>query len=59
MKVENVVEIDFVSVCLEMDLGELVKVILILYCNMFFVMDKDGVLLGVVLLDDIRNIMFC
>lgn len=58
MKVENVVETDFVSVRPEMDLGELVKAISTSHRNMFPVTDKDGVLLGVVLLDDIRNIMF-
>ena len=58
MKVENVVETDFVSVRPEMDLGELVKAISTSHRNMFPVTDKDGGLLGVVLLDDIRNIMF-
>lgn len=55
MKVENVVETDFVSVRPEMDLGELVKAISTSHRNMFPVTDKDGGLLGVVLLDDIRN----
>lgn len=58
MKVENVVETDFVAVQPEMELGELVKAIATSHRNMFPVMDKEGVLLGVVLLDDIRNIMF-
>ncbi len=58
MKVENVVETDFVCVRPEMDLGELVKAISTSHRNMFPVTDKDGILLGVVLLDDIRNIMF-
>ena len=46
MKVENVVETDFVSVRPEMDLGELVKAISTSHRNMFPVTDKDGVLLA-------------
>ncbi|NDV57885.1 chloride channel protein [Bacteroides sp. 519] len=58
MKMEHVVEKDFSIVYPDMDLGELVKVISTSHRNMFPVTDKEGVLLGVVLLDDIRNIMF-
>ena len=58
MKMENVVEKDFVTVYPEMDLGELVKAISTSHRNVFPVTDKNGVLLGIVLLDDIRNIMF-
>ncbi len=58
MKMENVVEKDFVTVRPEIDLGELVKAIAASHRNIFPVVDKYGVLLGVVLLDDIRNIMF-
>ena len=58
MKMENVVETDFSVVHPEMDLGELVKEISTSRRNIFPVTDKDGVLIGVVLLDDIRNIMF-
>ena len=59
MKMENVVEKDFVVVHPEMDLGELVKAIAASHRNVFPVTDKKtGELLGVVLLDDIRNIMF-
>ena len=58
MKMENVVENDFVTVHPEMDLGELVKAIAASHRNIFPVTDKNGVLLGIVLLDDIRNIMF-
>lgn len=42
----------------EMDLGELVKAISASHRNVFPVTDKEGVLIGIVLLDDIRNIMF-
>lgn len=59
MKMENVVEKDFVAVHPEMDLGELVKAIASSHRNVFPVTETNtGQLLGVVLLDDIRNIMF-
>ncbi|NDV66351.1 chloride channel protein [Bacteroides sp. 224] len=58
MRMEHVVEKDFAIVHPEMDLGELVKVISNSHRNMFPVTDRDEVLVGVVLLDDIRNIMF-
>lgn len=58
MKVENVVETDFQKVSPEMDLGELVKVISHAKRNLFPVVDKTGTLKGIVILDDIRNIMF-
>ncbi|NDW12334.1 chloride channel protein [Bacteroides sp. 214] len=58
MKMENVVENNFTVIAPDMDLGDLVKVISNSKRNMFPVVDKDGVLLGIVLLDDIRNIMF-
>lgn len=58
MKVENVVEKNFVTVHPDMDLGELVKAISASHRNIFPVTDKEGVLLGIVTLDDIRNIMF-
>lgn len=58
MKVENVVEKNFVTVYPDMDLGELVKAISASHRNIFPVIDAEGVLLGIVALDDIRNIMF-
>lgn len=58
MKVENVVEEDFEIVRPGMDLGELVKVISKAKRNLFPVVDSNGLMLGVVVLDDIRNIMF-
>lgn len=58
MKMENVVETNFMTVRSDMDLGELVKAISASNRNIFPVTDKEGVLMGVVLLDDIRNIMF-
>ncbi len=58
MSVDNIVETNFVVVHPEMDLGELVKAISSSHRNIFPVTDRVGVLQGVVLLDDIRNIMF-
>jgi CIC family chloride channel protein len=58
MKVENVIETDFEVVHPEMFLGDLVKVISSAKRNIFPVVNDEGVLLGIVLLDDIRNIMF-
>lgn len=58
MKMENVVETNFKTVKPEMDLGQLVKVISESHRNIFPVIDDEGVLRGVVYLDDIRNLMF-
>lgn len=58
LKVENVIEKDFMTVKPEMNLKEVVDVIAMSHRNLFPVTDQDGMLVGVVLLDDIRNIMF-
>jgi len=58
MKVENVIETDFDVVGPSMYLGDLVKVISSAKRNVFPVVDENHVLLGIILLDDIRNIMF-
>ena len=58
MDIESVVETDFQKVHPEQDLGEMVKVISMAKRNMFPVVDARGVLLGIVVLDDIRHIMF-
>ena len=58
MDIESVVETDFEKVHPEDDLGEMVKVISKAKRNMFPVVDARGVLLGIVILDDIRHIMF-
>lgn len=58
LKVENLIEKDFREVHPEMTLKEVVDVISTCNRNLFPVTDKDGELKGVVLLDDIRNIMF-
>lgn len=58
LKVENVIEKDFKQVHPDMTLKEVVDVIATSNRNLFPVTDDNGMLLGVVLLDDIRNIMF-
>lgn len=58
LKIDNVIETDFHSVTPDMDLRQMVKVIAQSSRNLFPVVDSNGVLMGVVLLDDIRNIMF-
>lgn len=58
LKVDNVIEKDFLPVRPEMSLKEMVDVISRSNRNLFPVIDNDDNLLGIVLLDDIRNIMF-
>ncbi len=58
LKIDNVIETDFVSVRPEMNLKEMVGAISRSSRNLFPVVDAQGALLGVVLLDEIRNIMF-
>ncbi|MBR5898815.1 MAG: chloride channel protein [Muribaculaceae bacterium] len=58
LKMDSVIEKDFMAVRPEMSLKEMVDVISQSNRNLFPVVNNDNVLLGVVLLDDIRNIMF-
>ena len=58
LKLDNVIETDFKEVHPEMSLREMVDVISVSNRNLFPVTDSDGMLKGIVLLDDIRNIMF-
>lgn len=58
LKIDSVIETDFLVVHPQMTLGDMVKVISQSHRNVFPVTDDDGRLLGIVLLDDIRNIMF-
>ncbi|MDE7495601.1 MAG: chloride channel protein [Muribaculaceae bacterium] len=58
LKVDNVIEHDFKEVKPEMNLKEVVDIIATSSRNLFPVTDSNGQLKGVVLLDDIRNIMF-
>lgn len=58
LSADNVIERDFQIVSPEMTLGDMVKVIARSSRNTFPVVDDRGILLGIVLLDNIRNIMF-
>lgn len=58
LKMDNFIETDFIIVKPTMDLGELVRAISSSCRNIFPVVDSDDRLLGIVNLDDIRNIMF-
>jgi len=58
LSINNLIEKDFICVLPDMTLGDMVKAVAKSTRNVFPVADKSGVLMGVVLLDDIRNIMF-
>ncbi len=58
LKIDNVIETDFVAVRPDMNLKEMVNAISRSSRNLFPVIGDDGKLLGVVILDEIRNIMF-
>ena len=58
LKMDSVLETDFTAILPEMTLGELVKVISESHRNIFPVIDKEGHLRGILLLDEVRNIMF-
>jgi chloride channel protein, CIC family len=59
LKMENVIETDLAQLAPKMTLGELVKVISLSKRNIFPVVNPDNnKLVGVVLLDEVRNIMF-
>ena len=58
LKMDSVLETDFITLLPEMTLGELVKVISTSKRNIFPVIDNDGHLKGILLLDEVRNIMF-
>ena len=58
LKMNSVIEKDFIEVHPEMSLREMVHKIPQSDRNLFPVTDSEGTLLGIVLLNDIRNIMF-
>lgn len=58
LKMDSVIEKDFTEVHPEMSLREMVNAISKSDRNLFPVTDEKGNLLGIVLLNDIRNIMF-
>lgn len=58
MKVKKMVEKDLISIRPDQKLSDLVKVVRKSKRNIFPVVDNDGRLVGIITLDDIRNIMF-
>lgn len=58
LSMDSVIETDFDCVHPNMDLGDMVKTISKSHRNVFPVVNSRGELEGIVLLDDIRNIMF-
>ena len=58
LKMGSVLETDFITIMPQMTLGELVKVISESKRNIFPVIDNEGHLKGILLLDEVRNIMF-
>jgi CIC family chloride channel protein len=58
LNIDAVIENDFRVVHPEMTLGDVVKEIAQSRRNVFAVTDEGGILRGIVLVDDIRNIMF-
>lgn len=58
LKLDNVIETDFKIVHPTMNLKEMVDTISTSNRNLYPVTDQNGILKGIVLLDDIRNIMF-
>jgi len=58
LQLDSLVEKDFMPVSPNTSLGELVKVISQSQRNLFPVLDNEGTLVGVVVLDDIRKLMF-
>lgn len=58
MKLDKVIETDLKTVHADDTLGDLVKIVSRSCRNIFPVLDMNGELLGIVLLDDIRKIMF-
>ena len=58
MKLDSVLETDLTVLSPDMTLGKLVKVIAHSHRNLFPVVDGEGRLQGILLLDEVRNIMF-
>ncbi|MDE5917880.1 MAG: chloride channel protein [Duncaniella sp.] len=58
LKMDSVIETDFVTVTTDMNLKEMVGAISRSSRNLFPVLGNDNRLVGVVILDEIRNIMF-
>lgn len=58
MEIKNLVETDFSTVLPDCTLGDFVQAIALSKRNIFLVVGKEGELQGIILLDDVREIMF-
>jgi CIC family chloride channel protein len=58
MKLDSVIEKDFVTVGIDDSLGQLIKVVSKSQRNIFPVLNNEEELVGIVLLDNIRGVMF-
>jgi len=58
MKLDSVIEKDFVTVGIDDSLGDLIKAVSKSKRNIFPVLNEDKELVGIVLLDNIREVMF-
>ena len=59
LKMEKIIETDFIKVSPKMTLGDIVRIAISQSPrNIFPVVDEKGLLLGLILVDNIRNIMF-
>lgn len=58
MKIDKLIEKDFITIHPDNTLGDLVKVVARSKRNVFPVIDKENNMVGVLTLNDIRNIMF-
>jgi CIC family chloride channel protein len=58
MKLKSVIENDFATVHVDSNLGNLIKTVSKSNRNIFPVIDDDGILIGIILMDHIREIMF-
>jgi CIC family chloride channel protein len=58
MRMQNVIETDLQTIRPEATLGDLVKLISTSKRNIFPVVKKDGTFIGIVSLEEVRNIMF-
>jgi len=58
MKINKLIETNFSPILLDATLGDLVKLIATCTRNVFPVLNEDNYFMGVVVMDDIRKIMF-
>lgn len=58
MRLENIIENDFLPIAAEKTLGDLVKIVANSKRNIFPVLNSENEMAGIIILDDIRDIMF-